>query len=441
MNRRIFFFILAFATLNVSYSQNIAENKTTTASSGTSSLAVDGDLNSRWESDISDPQWWSVDLGATYTIGQVIIKWEGAYATNYKIQISPDNTNWTDIYTETAGNGGTDNLLISGTGQYLRYYGTARATVYGHSFWELEVYEAISATKNASLSDLTLDGATISGFSSNTFNYDVVLNQGTTMVPDVMATTSEALANAVITPATTLPGETIIVVTSEDTTTQKTYTIKFNVDRENLATNKTATASSETQAASNAFDGVLDTRWESAIADPQWIYVDFESALDIDGVQLNWEGAFASKYTIDVSNDATNWTTVYTEDAGNGGIDDISFASTSARYVRMYGTERGTAFAYSLYEFEVYGKAILSTESFEAFSFSIYPNPANNLINFKANTRIDRIQIFNLLGKKVMEDTPKSLETNMDISWLEKGIYLVKIHTEGKQETRKIIKN
>jgi hypothetical protein len=40
---------------------------------------------------------------------------------------------------------------------------------------------------------------------------------------------------------------------------------------------------------------------------------------------------------------------------GNGGEDDNTGLSNSARYVRVYGTTRATAWGYSLFSFEVYG--------------------------------------------------------------------------------------
>ncbi|MHB8125900.1 MAG: discoidin domain-containing protein [Desulfitobacteriaceae bacterium] len=61
--------------------------------------------------------------------------------------------------------------------------------------------------------------------------------------------------------------------------------------------------------------------------------------LGIKQVVLNWEAAYARAYSIQVSNDAVNWTTVYSTSTGDGGIDDITGLSASGRYVRMYGTQ------------------------------------------------------------------------------------------------------
>ena len=113
---------------------NVALNKTATASSSENqpaypaSAAVDGNTGTRWSSAFSDPQWLEVDLGSSQNICQVGLDWEAAYATAFQIQVSTDNTNWTTIYSTTSGTGGNQTLSVTGTGRYIRMYGTARAT-------------------------------------------------------------------------------------------------------------------------------------------------------------------------------------------------------------------------------------------------------------------------------------------------------------------------
>ena len=104
------------------------------------SYITDTLLTTRWSSPASDPQWVYVDLGATATINRVVLRWEAAYGKNFQIQTSADAVNWTNIYTTTTGAGGVNDLAISGTGRYVRMYGTARGTTFGYSLWELEVY-------------------------------------------------------------------------------------------------------------------------------------------------------------------------------------------------------------------------------------------------------------------------------------------------------------
>jgi hypothetical protein len=115
-------------------------------------------------------------------------------------------------------------------------------------------------------------------------------------------------------------------------------------------------SSTETTAfpAGNAVDGNTATRWSSAFGDPQWIYVDLGSVATVTRVVLNWEAAFARAYQIQVSNDASAWTTVFSTTTGTGGVNDLA-VSGSGRYVRMNGTQRGTVWGYSLWEFQVFG--------------------------------------------------------------------------------------
>jgi mannan endo-1,4-beta-mannosidase len=134
----------------------------------------------------------------------------------------------------------------------------------------------------------------------------------------------------------------------------------------NLALGKTAYASStdsSSNSASNAFDGSTSTRWSSAYSDPQYVYVDLGSTYSINHVILKWEAAYGKNYNIQVSTDGNTWTNVYTKTNGTGGTDDITFNATDARYVKMYGTARGTQWGYSLYEFEVYGTASSGSSS------------------------------------------------------------------------------
>jgi beta-glucosidase len=135
----------ANAALGHTATASSAENAGTPAAS-----AFDGNAGTRWSSTFSDPQWVEIDLGASLPVCQVVIAWETAYATAFQIQTSTDNATWTSIYSTTTGTGGTQTLNITGTGRYLRLYGTARATAYGYSIWELSVYTTGGATASPS---------------------------------------------------------------------------------------------------------------------------------------------------------------------------------------------------------------------------------------------------------------------------------------------------
>ncbi|MCF3962951.1 discoidin domain-containing protein [Streptomyces fuscigenes] len=105
------------------------------------SSAVDGDPGTRWSSAPgADPQWIQVDLGSAQSISQVTLSWEAAYASAFQIQASTDGSHWTTLYSTAAGTGGTQTLPVSGSGRYVRMYGTQRATAFGYSLWEFQVY-------------------------------------------------------------------------------------------------------------------------------------------------------------------------------------------------------------------------------------------------------------------------------------------------------------
>ncbi|GIM91700.1 discoidin domain-containing protein [Paractinoplanes toevensis] len=106
--------------------------------------AFDNDPASRWATSSTngwvDPGWISVDLGATAQISQVVLQWDPAYGKAYQIQVSPDNVNWTSIYSTTNSDGLKDVINATGTGRYVRMYGTARSSAYGYSLWEFSIY-------------------------------------------------------------------------------------------------------------------------------------------------------------------------------------------------------------------------------------------------------------------------------------------------------------
>lgn len=143
--------------VQVCSTNNIALNQPATTSSVQSSsypatAAVDGDLTTRWSSAYSDPQWITMDLGSVQNITRVRLNWETASAESYSIQLSPDNTNWTTVYTTTNGPGSINDLAALGSGRYVRMYGTQRNTAYGYSLWEFEVYPTPQATMISGIS-------------------------------------------------------------------------------------------------------------------------------------------------------------------------------------------------------------------------------------------------------------------------------------------------
>jgi len=136
---------------------------------------------------------------------------------------------------------------------------------------------------------------------------------------------------------------------------------QFDRTTRDLALGKTATASSESSgnpAASvtkaTTYQNYTATRWESTASDPQTIMVDLGSAVQINRVILKWYSDYGKAFKIQVSADSTTWTDVFSTTVGASySVTDEKFATTTARYVRMNGTQRGNANGYSLFAFMV----------------------------------------------------------------------------------------
>lgn len=145
------------SALNDYRSMNIAKNKSATASGKEANLdrlgaekAFDGDyedmMNGRWSSETgNDDAWLRVDLGKTEIIDQVNIWWETAYAKKFKLQTSEDGINYTDVYVQSIGTGGTEVIKFEPVNaRYVRMQGVKRRTdnsdVQTYSIFEMEVF-------------------------------------------------------------------------------------------------------------------------------------------------------------------------------------------------------------------------------------------------------------------------------------------------------------
>ncbi|HEU5270402.1 MAG TPA: discoidin domain-containing protein [Jatrophihabitans sp.] len=124
---------------------DVALGKAATASSSYQSRvpsnAVDGDNSTSWFSAVDqNPQWLQVDLGSSQSLCGVRFGWSN-YATAFSVQLSDDATTWTTVWSGGAGGNGSQQLAVSGTGRYIRMYGTAKADASkGFGVREFDVY-------------------------------------------------------------------------------------------------------------------------------------------------------------------------------------------------------------------------------------------------------------------------------------------------------------
>ena len=116
---------------------------TATASSGNADAAIDGNNGTRWESAFTDDETFTLNMGKARTFNYIRINWEGAYCTQFELTYSTDGVAYQPLYTETAlAAAGWQEIYFEApvTAQYIKYHGTKRATGYGQSFYEFQVY-------------------------------------------------------------------------------------------------------------------------------------------------------------------------------------------------------------------------------------------------------------------------------------------------------------
>jgi beta-glucanase (GH16 family) len=237
----------------------LSQGRTTTASSvengGTpASAATDGDEGTRWSSAFADPQWIAVDLGSAQPLSRVHLVWENAYASAYQVQTSNDGATWTTRATTTASSSAPQDVALSVTARYVRVYATARATQYGVSLWELQVFGG--------------DGST---------------------------------------PPTDPPSGDARLLSYGKPATASTF--QDDGQCPGCTPAKAFDADPASRWATNATTG-----W----TDAGWLQVDLAKTAHVSQVVLQWDPAYATGYQVQVSDDGQSWRTIYTTTTGKG---------------------------------------------------------------------------------------------------------------------------
>ena len=112
----------------------------------------------------------------------------------------------------------------------------------------------------------------------------------------------------------------------------------------------TASTAQGGNTAIKTIDGDLNTRWESARQDDEWIQFDFGVKTQIGSTKLTWENAYGKEYSIQVSDDEQTWYQLRYVAGGKGGAEEFMNLNSNVRYIRINGVRRGTQYGYSLLE-------------------------------------------------------------------------------------------
>jgi hypothetical protein len=82
----------------------------------------------------------------------------------------------------------------------------------------------------------------------------------------------------------------------------------------------------------------------------------------------------------------------------------------------------------------------LGVSKFDTSGIKMYPNPVKNTLTIDANSAIQRVSVYNVLGQEVMKASPKSNSVILQTNQLQKGVYMVKTEIDGKISTSKVVK-
>jgi hypothetical protein len=135
--------------------------------------------------------------------------------------------------------------------------------------------------------------------------------------------------------------------------------------------------------------------------------VDLGALTAINRVILKCDSNYAKAFQIQVSANSTSWTDVYSTTIGAAySVTDVSFPTATARYIRMYGTQRGTQNGYSLFDFMVLNDSVVTPAAFKAekspASPGIFLIGQNASVSYKvAHAGMVKLEAFDAAGKLV----------------------------------------
>ncbi len=124
-------------------------------------------------------------------------------------------------------------------------------------------------------------------------------------------------------------------------------------------------------------------------------------------------------------------------DAGLRSLLDFSSLTAGQTY---YVQVDGYAANVGTFDLGVFDLTTLSVDSSELNAFSYFPNPVKNTLNLKAQSNIQNVSIYNMLGQEVLRTSPNSLNSELNMASLQTGAYFVKVTINDAVETIRVIK-
>jgi Secretion system C-terminal sorting domain len=152
--------------------------------------------------------------------------------------------------------------------------------------------------------------------------------------------------------------------------------------------------------------------------------------IDINGATLDVTGLYTPAVftTIDI---ITTNTTVGSEGAVVGSF--ASVVGLPAKWTVVINPGLGN-------KVQLVYDPSLGTDSFKEAQFSYYPNPAKNELNLSAAQNISKVSLFNILGQNVLSETVDANQKQINVSNLQKGVYVMEVTIDNATQSFKIVK-
>ncbi len=128
------------------------------------------------------------------------------------------------------------------------------------------------------------------------------------------------------------------------------------------------------------------------------------------------------------------------DDDGNGNFSKTLLTGLTPGETLYIGVWKWGTSSDGEFQLSAYDASLLSNDTFDAASFRSYPNPVKDILHFSYDKTITSVAVYNLLGQEVITKSTNANQSQVDMSNLAKGTYLVKIMADNQMKTIKVIK-
>jgi len=157
----------------------------------------------------------------------------------------------------------------------------------------------------------------------------------------------------------------------------------------------------------------------------QWFNMGVEYNLDnqtmrmfVDGTEMQWVDADGNLIEIPLGDEGSPFLGML------NGFDFFSADVSTSMYID---------------EINFYGGPFMGLNDIEVSEISVYPTVSSNVINVSSKSAINSLSVYNLNGQEVMKLRPNSSSTQINISSLNAGVYILKIQSGNQTTTKKVV--